>query len=43
MSLEEAIWLREKSGMREAVMQELRLKLLDRYNRHITFNEIGIF
>lgn len=43
MSLEEAIWLREKSGMSEAVMQELRLRLLDRYKRHITFNEIGIF
>ena len=31
MSLEEVIWIREKSGMSEAVMQELRLRLLDRY------------
>ena len=31
MTLEEVIWIREKSGMSEAVMQELRLKLLDRY------------
>ena len=30
MSLEEAIWLREKSGMSEAVLQEVRLRLLDR-------------
>lgn len=31
MTLEEVIWIREKSGMSEAVMQELRLRLLDRY------------
>ena len=31
MTLEEVIWIREKSGMSEKVMQELRLKLLDRY------------
>ena len=30
MSLEEAIWLREKSGMSEAILQEVRLRLLDR-------------
>ena len=30
MSVEEAIWLREKSGMSESVMQELRLRLLGR-------------
>ena len=30
LSLEEAIWLREKSGMSEAVLQEVRLRLLDR-------------
>ena len=30
MSLEEAIWLREKSGMSEAVLQEVRSRLLDR-------------
>ena len=34
MTLEEVIWIREKSGMSEAVMQELRLKLLDRYCFH---------
>ena len=31
MSVEEVIWIREKSGMSEKVMQELRLRLLDRY------------
>ena len=31
MSVEEVIWLREKSGMSEAHMQELRLRLLDRW------------
>ena len=31
MTLEEAIWLREKSGMSEKVLQEVRLRLLDRY------------
>ena len=30
LSLEEAIWLREKAGMSEAVYQEVRLRLLDR-------------
>ena len=30
MSVEEAIWLREKSGMSESVLQELRLRLLGR-------------
>ena len=32
MSLEEVIWMREKSGMSEAVMQEVRLRFLNRYN-----------
>ena len=31
MSLEEVIWLREKSGMSETVMQEMRLRLHDRW------------
>ena len=30
LSVEEAIWLREKSGMSEHVLQEVRLRLLDR-------------
>ena len=30
MTVEEAMWLREKSGMSEAVLQELRLRLLGR-------------
>ena len=31
LSVEEAIWLREKLGMSEHVLQEVRLRLLDRW------------